>query len=122
MFLQEPFLDQLLQVVGGGLPGHAQVIPDELNPGVGVAEEVVQQILGVELRELGAHALLHICHLLPDSLHQRKGRSGGLLDSLKHIEHPGLPVVLFSHRLKQPVVLGFVLVDMATEVEDWDVQ
>ena len=63
MFLQETFLPQLLQVVGGRLPGHAQVIPDELNPGVdelnpgvGVAEEIVQQILGVKLQEMGAQS------------------------------------------------------------------
>ena len=41
-----------------------------------------------------------------------------VLNGLKHVQNPGFPVVVFCHRQKQSVIVGFVLNDVPTQIQN----
>lgn len=122
MLVHESALRQRVEILRRRLPADAQVGHHELDPGIGVAEEVVQKILRIEPRKLAAHPVLGLCHLAADSLYQRKGRLSRPGYGRQHVKGPGLPVLLFAHPLQQPVILVFRARDVAAEIEDGTLQ
>ena len=57
MLLDKPSVGQRIHVLGRGQPGHLEVALHEFDLGVGVREQIVDQVLTVEL-EAGADAVL----------------------------------------------------------------
>src|SRR3546814_6836356 len=95
---------------------------DEVDPRVRVAEKVVQQVLRVDFRMLGAHPVFGLRHQVPDAFDQTECLEGGLLNPVDDVEDPLLPLPCLSHRLEEPVVFGLVAGDEAAEIENGNVQ
>lgn len=69
-------------------------------------EEVVEQILRIKIRQLGAQPLFDACHLAPNSLDKRERGLRRLGYGIQHVENPFFPKVLGAHHLKQSIVIG----------------
>lgn len=51
---QQPRFGQLEQVASSGLPGHPQILLQEFDPGIGMGEQIVEQVLRIDLAVLTA--------------------------------------------------------------------
>ncbi|MNJ49385.1 hypothetical protein D3C77_446110 [compost metagenome] len=120
--MQESLLDQQIQIAGGGDAGHPEIAHDKVDLGVGVVEEVVEQILTVDLGQLFADALLVAGHQLLDAGDERYGALGRVDHRIEHVEQPGLPVTCVTHRLQFAVVAPLVLDKVAAEIEHRQVE
>ena len=107
--MQELLFDQQIQIAGGGNAGHPEIAHDKVDLGVGVVEEIVQQILAVDLGQPGANALLVAGHQLLDAGDERYGALGRVDHRIEHVEQPGLPVTGIAHCLQFAVVTPLVV-------------
>lgn len=121
MFGEETRVAQFIEVAGGGYAGDIQVLLDELDLGVGVVEEIVDQVLAVKTVLL-ADALLVVLKSAFDTGNGVNGLDRGLLDSCEDVVDPLFPSVICAHFLQEAVVVLFRLQDVAAEVEGGDVQ
>ncbi len=107
--------------VSGGEPRHVQVALDELDLGVGVGKQVVDQVLAVEL-VLRADAVFGIHQRGLDGVDGFEGVAGGRFDGREHVKHPVFPGVVLAHGLQQAVVVRLGAHDIAAQVEHGDVE
>ena len=122
MFLDKPVFRQRVQILGRCLSAHTQISLDIFDACIGVAEQVVQQFLTVDLWKLGPHAMFHIGHLIPDAHHDFDGRGGGLGHGVKHVDDPVFPSAVITHGLEVPIVVRLIPGDEARQIEHGDVQ
>ena len=118
MFRHKADPGQRLQIARRRVAMDGEVGHHKLDLRVGVAEQIVQQILAVDTGEFAAHPVVMTQHQVAHAEDKSRGLPGGLLDAGQQAKHPFLPGFLFAHGLQQPVILRLVLIDVAGQIED----
>lgn len=121
LLVQESTFSKGVEILGCGEPGYPKIVLQEFDLGIGVAEQVVDQVLTVELVPC-TDAVLDVEHCGLDGVDGGDGFARGLFDRGQHVEHPFLPSIVLTHGLQQAVVVRLGLHDIAAEVKHGDIQ
>ncbi|MNT68175.1 hypothetical protein D3C72_2063830 [compost metagenome] len=112
----------MVEILGSGLPGDVEIILEELDPRVGVPEQVVQQILRIADRRVRPQPLLVVRHQGAHAVDQSQRLAGRRGYGAEHVEQPGLPVAVVPNALQHLVIVRLVGRHIAAEIEHRDVQ
>ena len=81
MFRHKADPGQRLQIARGRVAMHRKVGHHKLNLCVGVAEQVVQEVLAINAREFVAHSVFMMKHQVAHAEDEARRLPGGLLDA-----------------------------------------
>ena len=107
---------QCIQVLGGRDARHLQVALQEVDLGIRVREQVVDQVLAIKL-VLCPDAVLVVKQRRLDGVDGGQRLGGGLLHGVQHVQHPVFPVVIVTHGLQQVVIVGLGAHDVLAQVQ-----
>lgn len=122
LFAQDAQPGKRLQVGRGGLPLGDACVDYELDLGVRVPEDDLDQILAVDRRRFGLHPCAHTFHQGTNPLHLFMGLLRRRFDGAQHEQNPVLPVLRIGDAAQAFVVGGTVGDDVARQEQDRDVE
>src|ERR1043166_2555885 len=108
-------LDERLEILRRRLPRGKLLLFEKPDFAVGMTEDDLDEILRVDLPPLRFHPSGPFIHQLANLADLVARVAGSVLDSVKNVEDPPFPVVIFRHAPKAGVVLGLVLDDVPRE-------
>lgn len=120
MLAENAVFGQLVEVAGGRGSAHVQLLLQEFNAGIGVAKQVVEQVLAVKL--VGAQPFPGGLHQRAHLPNQHNALAGRLFHAGEHVQQPGFPGAGVAHGLQVVVIVGFVVRDEPAEVEHRDIE
>lgn len=98
LFAQDAQRGKRLQIGRGGLPlGDDACVDDELDLGVRVPEDDLDQILALDRQRFGLHPCAHTFHQGANPLHLVVSLLRRQFDGAQHEQNPVLPVLRLAH-------------------------
>lgn len=110
--------DQVLEVARRHLALSDLLVHQVGNTAVGLLEDDVHQFAAVDRGLLFPDVVAGMFRQPADGANLCGGPLGGLFDSLKHEEYPGLPGAVSCHVQQEPIVVGLVGNDVAAEIKN----
>src|SRR5690606_29525898 len=98
------------------------IFNDEVNLGVRMIKQIVEQILAVQLGKLLANIMLYLLHQGFHFGNQRNGVLRGVDNAVEHKQQPGFPVAGLSHRLQVRVVVRLAVNDKTAQIQNRQVE
>lgn len=95
---EDTTLGELIQITRCRRPGHGQIPFHEGDLGIGLTEDIVDQVLTLE-PVTRSYEMLVLLQKPADCLHQRRGVSRRDIDATQQIQQPAFPVAGLSHPL-----------------------
>jgi hypothetical protein len=119
---QKALFRELIQVLRCGQPGNVQVILKVFNLGVGMPEQVVQQVLAVNFRQLRPDAVFAVQYQGFYGVDRPDGLPGRAFHAVQHVHYPAFPVIHIPHPLQQAVIFALASDNVATKIQHRDMQ